>query len=226
MRPSRFLIFLGGLSLLAIGILSWQLLSYRVPDYVKNPLSPEELQIKNLQSALKLDKPLNRATDPVIGKPQAPLSVVEFGDFQCPFCDEMATGLHALANKFPDRVKIIWKDAPNERTHPQAMNAALAGRCAAEQGAFAAYHDALFANQSNLNPTLYGQLAAELGLNGGAFDQCFSSKKWQSAIEANIAEAIALGIDGTPYVFIGTERISGQLDQKELERLITNAFTP
>ena len=76
MQKSRFLIITIGLLFLSVGILSWQLLSYRVPDYVKNPPSQEELKLKALQNELRLEKPLSRATDPVIGNPQAALAVL------------------------------------------------------------------------------------------------------------------------------------------------------
>jgi protein-disulfide isomerase len=132
----------------------------------------------------------------------------------------MASILKELLKKYPQKVKLIWKDAPNPNSS-QALLAAEAAKCAQEQGKFWEYHDLLFANQNYLSPSLYLEMARQLNLDTSRFETCLQSKKWNSIIQASLAEAQALGINGTPYLFIGDKRrISGQVSLAELEKII------
>lgn len=218
MSPKRFSITIICLILLAIGLLVWQYLLYRVPDFVKNPQIAETAINP---STPQIQKPIVRSTDPVIGNPKNKTAIVVFSDFQCPYCADMATTLEAVQQKYPDKIKIIWKDAPNANLHPQATAAAAAAHCADEQKQFTAYHDGLFANQNQLADSFYLQLARDLKLNMANFEDCLTSQRWNSMVAANLAEAMALGVDATPYLFIGDQKFSGAISQEELEQIIT-----
>src|SRR4029079_8656742 len=90
------------------------------------------------------------ADDPPIGPASAPVTLIEFSDFQCPFCQRVAPTLKQIRATYGDRVRIVWKDFPLTQIHPQACDAAQAGNCAQEQGKFWEFHDQLFANQAAL----------------------------------------------------------------------------
>jgi protein-disulfide isomerase len=114
--------------------------------------------------------------DPVRGNPAAPVTIVEFSDYQCPFCARVNPTLARIRETYGDRVKIVFKDYPLPN-HPQAPKAAEAARCAGEQNKYWEMHDAMFANQRALEVPMLKQTARAIGLDGGAFDQCIDSNK-------------------------------------------------
>ena len=121
---------------------------------------------------------IETSDDPSLGPVNAPVVIVEFADFQCPYCKQAQPVLKRIVEAYPLQVKIIYRDLPNTLGHPQAFNAALAGECADEQGQFWAYHDLIYTNQDNLTEDLFKTLAWQSGLNQEQFDQCFDQKKY------------------------------------------------
>jgi protein-disulfide isomerase len=162
--------------------------------------------------------------DPKRGNVRGTVTLVEFGDYQCRYCGDMEAVLNAALRAHPN-VVLVWKDLPNENIHRESVPAAVAARCAGRQGKFWEYHDLLFANQGDLGKDLYPRLAEELGLNVGRFTACLEGNDELPVIRRNIEEAIALGVDGTPYFFLGGVRLSGQISAKELEAALEAADT-
>src|SRR2546423_2969003 len=113
--------------------------------------------------------------DPSEGKPDAPVTVVEYSDFQCPFCLRVMPTLKELRAKYGDRMRVVWKDFPLTQIHPQAFVAAQAGNCAREQGKFWELHDKMFGNQSALQPDALKKYAADAGLDATKFNQCLDT---------------------------------------------------
>src|SRR3989344_928402 len=137
------------------------------------------------------------ANDPVLGNPNAEISIVEFSDFQCPFCERVYSG--ALtdfkdSDYFKnDQVNLIYKQFPLTSIHPQAQKAAEASLCANEQGKFWEYHDLLFANQDALDEPSLKSYAVQLGLNTGNFNTCLDGDKMKSEVSKESTQASVAG---------------------------------
>jgi len=155
--------------------------------------------------------------DPFLGDKDASVTIVEFSDFQCPFCARAATGAIAelKTNEIADgEVKFVYKDFPLSSIHPNAQKAAEAAQCAHDQNKFWEYHDMLFANQRALAIDDLKGYAADLGLDTNEFNDCLDSGKNKAEVESDLAQATAAGGRGTPYfVVIGpdgkTQVVSG-----------------
>ncbi len=167
------------------------------------------------------------AYDPgrVKGDPKAPVTIVEFSDFQCPYCKKAATTMKDLLSKYNGRVKLAFRDFPLRESHPQAQIAAEAARCAGEQGKFWEFHDALFADQSKLDETGLVAQARALGVNEKLFQSCLVSGKFKAKIEADLQEGSRVGVAGTPGFFINGVFLSGAQPQAEFEKIIDSELT-
>jgi protein-disulfide isomerase len=145
---------------------------------------------------------------PVRGPSNSPIEIVEFADFQCPFCERAFPTVMQVLNTYGDRVHLVYRQFPLPN-HPNARPAAEAAACAAEQGGFWPYHDRLFTNQSQLNDADLKQHAAQLGLDTTKFNACFDAKKYKKDIDDDIAAATAAGINGTPAFYINGRELDG-----------------
>jgi protein-disulfide isomerase len=149
------------------------------------------------------------ADDPSQGKADAPVTVIEYSDFQCPFCQRVMPTLKQLRAKYGDKMRLVWKDFPLTMIHPQAFVAAQAGNCAREQGKFWEYHDKLFANQSALQPEFLKKYAADAGLDTAKFNQCLDTSKYESRVQEALGAGGRLGVTSTPTLFVNGRMISG-----------------
>lgn len=174
--------------------------------------------------AWKVNQPEVRSTDPVRGAKNAPVTIVEYGDFQCPFCLDVQPELDRVLESYPEIVRIVWKDFPNP-LHPEARSAALAARCAQEQGKFWEYHDFLFSNQDQLSRSVYSQIAQKLNLNMTQFDTCLDNMVKIGLIGQGIDEAQTFEIDGTPYFLINGNRLDYAGSFQEFAQLIELAIS-
>jgi protein-disulfide isomerase len=149
------------------------------------------------------------AADPSLGSASAPVTLVEFSDFQCPFCQQVAPTLKQVQKAYGDKVRIVWKDFPLTQIHPQAFKAGEAAHCAGDQGKFWEYHDRLFGNQQALQPGDLKKHAADLGLNTAVFGACLDSSKYGERVRDGVAEGSRLGINSTPTIYINGRVLSG-----------------
>jgi protein-disulfide isomerase len=149
-----------------------------------------------------------RPDDPVKGNPRAPVTVVVFSDFQCPYCSRVEPTLAQVEKVYGDKVRIAWKHKPLP-FHPHAIPAAEAAEAAREQGKFWQMHDKMFAAQQDLSPASYERWARELGLDMGRFKAAIASGKFKARIQEDDALAGRLGIDGTPTLVINGEKVVG-----------------
>ena len=148
-------------------------------------------------------------SDPSLGDASAPVTLIEFSDFQCPFCLRVAPTLKQIHAKYGDRVRIVWKDFPLTQIHPQAFKASEAGHCAAEQGKFWQFHDAVYANQQAMEPEDLKRHAASVGVDAARFNACLDTSKHAEVVRNGVAEGTRLGINSTPTVFINGRRVAG-----------------
>ncbi len=147
--------------------------------------------------------------DPVLGPASAPVTIVEFSDFQCPFCQRVAPTLKRVREAYGDRVRIVWKDFPLTSIHPQAFKAAEAAQCAREQGKFWEYHDRLFGNQQALQVESLKKYAADAGLDAAKFGSCLDTAKYAERVQAQMGVGAGLGVNSTPAVFINGRLLAG-----------------
>ena len=147
--------------------------------------------------------------DPSAGSATAPVTLVEYSDFQCPFCGRVMPTLKELRTKYGDKVRVVWKDFPLTQIHPQAFVAAQAGNCAREQGKFWEYHDRLFANQQALQPEFLKKYAAEVGLDAAKFNACLDSSKYEARVQESLSTGNRLGITSTPTVYVNGRMVNG-----------------
>jgi protein-disulfide isomerase len=148
-------------------------------------------------------------SDPSLGSATAPVTLIEFSDFQCPFCLRVAPTLKKIRQTYGDKVRIVWKDFPLTQIHPQAFKAGEAGHCAAEQGKFWEYHDQLFGNQQALLPDDLKRYAATAGMDAGRFNTCLDTSKHAERVREGVAQGTRLGVNSTPTVFVNGRRVSG-----------------
>jgi protein-disulfide isomerase len=156
---------------------------------------------------------------PWTGGKDAAVTVVEFSDFQCPYCRAAEAGVKEVRAKYGDRVKIVHEDFPLG-FHEHAMDAARAARCAGAQDKFWQYHDALFEDQSKLAVADLKAKAAKLGLDSKKFAACFDQQEPDAAIKADQAQGQALGVSGTPTFFINGRELTGAQPAEKFDALI------
>lgn len=154
------------------------------------------------------------------GSPKAPVVIVEFSDFQCPYCQSVEPTLKKLLAKYGGRVSLSYRDLPLRDIHPQAQLAAEAARCAGQQGKFWEYHDLLFAHQNKLNRDGLVEHARSLKLDEKQFDSCLSSGKYKAQIEQDRELGLRAGVTGTPGFIINGNLLTGNLPQDSFEKLI------
>jgi len=172
-----------------------------------------------------IDQPSITFVNPSVGPANAKVTVVTFGDFQCEACKTLATNLATVHRSFPDDLKIVWKDMPNEEAHPLATKAAVAAHCADRQGKFWEYHDMLFDRQSYLSEEELTKAAADVGLDASAFERCTKNNDTLAVVRKDFEEGRALGILATPTLFIGADSSAGALSVAEITDLIQRELT-
>jgi protein-disulfide isomerase len=146
---------------------------------------------------------------PIKGPANAPITIVEFSDFQCSYCKRVVNVLDQVVERYPDKVKLAFRDFPIVNIHPQADKAAEAAHCAGEQGKFWEFHDLLFEKQDTIPTTNFTEHAKTLGLEVSTFQTCLDGRKYQEKVERNYAAGVKAGVSGTPAFFINGRLLSG-----------------
>jgi protein-disulfide isomerase len=161
------------------------------------------------------------------GEEDAPVTLFEFSDYQCPFCGRYFTQTYPQIEENyvkTGKVKIVFKDFPLDSIHPEATPAALAARCAGDQGKYWEMHDILFTNQATLSNSAYKQWAVQLDLDAEEFNTCLDTRKHLSAVRSNLAEGQQAGIQGTPGFIINGQLISGAQPFPVFQQAIESAL--
>ena len=187
---------------------------------LKDEIAKLELKILQKQLPVKQQSPpikISEDSDPVIGDTDAPITIIEFSDFQCPFCARFhVQTLPTIMDEYIDKgtVKLVFRDFPIQSIHPNAVPASVAAECANEQGKFEEMYDALFEKQKEWNNQetnkaldLFSQYASEIQLGQKEFDSCLKNGKYIEEIKKDLDDGRAYGISGTPGFFIGNEQI-------------------
>jgi protein-disulfide isomerase len=176
----------------------------------------------NTPVTVTLDPPREQVADagrPARGTADAPVQVVEFSDFQCPYCQRSLPTIERLLSSYGDRIRIVYRHFPLPN-HPDAWPAAEASMCAAEQDKFWPYHDRLFANQDKLSVEGLKQHAADLGLDTKTFNACVDSRKYRDEVQKDVDAGKLLAITGTPAFFINGRLLGGAQPFPAFQELI------
>jgi len=175
-----------------------------------------------LGAGASADIDLTRLPHPTLGSEDATVTFVEFSDFECPNCRRLEPELKQLRRIYGERIRFIWMDFPLD-AHHHAMLAAVAARCAGEQGQFWPYHDALMSGHESLGAGNLDDLGARLGMDSTKFDRCLTERRYQGLIESDIDQGNRLGISGTPTMFINGHEYSGDQSIGDLKAAIDRA---
>lgn len=149
-----------------------------------------------------------RPDNPVRGPADAPVTIVEFSDFQCPYCRQVQAALRDILARYRDSVRLVFKHFPSA-SHRDARAASIAATCAAAEGEFWRFHDLLFQHEGELGPGELLRLAHEAGLDVARFAACQDSPTAAATVEADLREGIALGVDATPRFFMNGRILEG-----------------
>ena len=225
-KKSTFNIIVTGL-IISVGIAAFFAGSYTTNS---NQISEEDLDIamaklelKLMQNQLPTKQPItvpvkiSADDDPIIGNVDAPITIIEFSDFQCPFCARFHTQtLPLILEEYIEtgKVKLVFRDFPIQNIHPNALPASVAAECANEQGKFRGMHDILFEKQKEWNKletvdalSSFSQYASDMQLEQNKFDSCLTSGKYIEEIKNDLNDGREYGVSGTPGFFVGNEQI-------------------
>jgi protein-disulfide isomerase len=204
----------------------------QVMPQIKNYLAQQkqtELRDKfytDLESRYKVEynlEPIRVAVDteghPTKGPKDAPITMVEFSDFQCPFCSRVVPTLDEIEKKYDGKLRVVFRQYPLP-FHPNAQKAAEAALCANDQGKFWEMHNAMFADQEQLAVEGLKATATKLGLKADDFAKCLDSGQHAAAVQADIAAGAAAGVSGTPTIFINGRALSGAQPADQFTKII------
>ncbi len=214
---------LGVAVILLIGLLQYEL--------SKKPLQAQRSKISKLTNAppQETKSPSNRSVRSIafndqsfsVGSNQPTVTVVEFLDFQCPFCKQMVPIFHQLIKDYEQKpITFVFRHFPIMTKHPFAFNSALASECARDQQAFLSLHDLLYENQDGFNNSTIAASASALNLNLTDFNTCLAERKYQPRITKDLSDGFDLGITGTPALYINDQIIIGATSYEELKNVI------
>jgi protein-disulfide isomerase len=174
--------------------------------------SAQRIPVPWPQTAVDHREKIRGPESPVIGNADAPITIVSFSDYQCPYCRELSTNLQHLVEEQPDRIRVIYR---HFAMTPESHAMAEATLCAADQGRFADYHRLVFGTPGVTVGTL-PDLATQLGLNLEEFRACTASNRHAKRVDADIREGERLGIQVTPTFFINGKRVVGSASAEKL----------
>ena len=172
-----------------------------------------------VEIALKPPRIEVAADGPSKGPPSAPITIVMFSDFQCPYCSRAEETVGKVMKAYDGKVRVVFRDFPLP-IHPQAEKAAEAAHCAGDQGKYWEMHEKLFANQKALEPAALKGYAKELGLDQAKFDKCLESGDKAKVVEANRKAGEKVGVTGTPAFFVNGLQLTGAQPFEEFKTII------
>ncbi len=172
-----------------------------------------------VEVALKPPKVDVAAVGPSKGPASAPVTIIEFSDFECPFCGRAEDTVKRVMKEYDGKVRLVYRDFPLPM-HPQAQKAAEAAQCAGDQGKYWEMHEKLFANQTALQPAQLKGYAKDLQLNQAKFDQCLDSGEKAKVVDENRKAGEKVGVTGTPAFFVNGYQLTGAQPFEEFKSLI------
>ena len=204
----------------------------QVKDVIRNGLEDQKAQeaLKDYYDTLRAKygvvdylQPLRQrvaAIGPSLGPADAPVTIIEFGDYECPFCRRLEPTLESVLKQYSHQVRFVFRNFPLTQIHPDAMHAAEAAVCAQQQGKFWPMHDAIYADTAPLSIATLRALAKQVGLDSQKFELCVRSPAPVKLINADIQAGDDLAVEGTPTLFINGRYINGAVPREQLVSVI------
>lgn len=222
---------LGGVILLLVGWFLWQTVAYYIDIRHGGLADMEDRRLEASLSSLVANAHVTEADlaalaptgmYPERGSRHAPVTVVEFVDYQCPFCQRSAPAVRQVIDAYGDRVHFVIRDFPVVSLHPNAKQSAVAARCALYQGqdVYWRFHDLLFSDTTRHTPEQFRVWAQAAGARVDAFTDCVADTRVVADIDRDIQAGLRVGVQGTPTFFVNGVRIQGALDAALLSRVI------
>jgi protein-disulfide isomerase len=197
-------------------VLTSQATTARRKQFLSQLRQDEHVQVSLEPPRFRIDT----ATGHAEGSKDAPIELIEFSDYQCPYCGRSQDTVDKVLSTYKSKIHHVFMDFPLSAIHPLAKPAAVASHCAEEQNKFQEYHDTLFARQKELGNDNFKKWAGELGLDTAAFEECVGSKKFDDRIQQSLAAGEAVGITGTPGFFVNGIAIKGAQPFEVFQRTI------
>lgn len=182
----------------------------------------QQQQVQATPAPARLDN-VSEDDDPVLGPDDAPVTIVEFSDFQCPFCARFQQQtFNALVEKYGDNIRVVFRDFPLTSIHPDAAKASEAAECADDQGKFWELHDAMFQSQAITGVGLPAvtSMAESIDLDMDEFQECLDSGKYTEEVAKDLQEGASYGVTGTPTFFINGVRLVGAVPLEQFSAII------
>ena len=155
-----------------------------------------------------------------MGPKDAKVTIVEWADFQCPFCARAVPTLRDVVKKYDGKVRWVFRDFPLKEIHPEALPAAVAANCAGQQGKYFEMHGLLFENYARLGAAANRSMAETLKIDMAKYDACLKDPKMTEEVNADLADGQKVGVNGTPAYFVNGRKIGGAVDVREFSRVI------
>lgn len=206
---------------LVSGYLIWGRTVSKPGGVAQATYAPEPtLEITIPETLTRYDIPIGDA--PVFGPDDAAITLIEFSDYQCPFCKKWYDEVLArLLAEYPGQIRFVYRDFPLDGIHSEAINAAVAARCAGEQGKYWEYHNAIFDDAYGLGKDAYPRYAQDVGLNLGDFNTCVSEDRYRAAVVQSMEEAATtFMVRSTPTFFLNGIPIEGALPYMFFKQVI------
>ena len=174
---------------------------------------------EDTQQVVRYDVPLD--DDPVLGPADAPITIIEFSDYECPYCRKWHVEVFGpLLETFPDQIRFVYRDFPLTSIHPNAVAAAEAANCAGDQDMYWEFNELLYSGSQGLGPETYIQYAKSLKINLDEFNECTASRRHQDEVMADLEWAANLGVRSTPTFFLNGIAIVGAQPYETFKQVI------
>jgi protein-disulfide isomerase len=214
---SASLILVGALAGLAIGWLAWR-------ESAGSNAGSDAADA--VAAGIELADGIDVSRDPVLGPADAPITIIEFSDFECPFCSRFAQETApALRRQYGERIRWIFVNYPLRSIHPNAYEAALAGECAAEQDRFWPFYDAMFSGRHSLSGSGYAEVAKAIGLDEDQFRTCLRNADHADEVALDMKEGEKFYILGTPTFYVNGKRMEGAQRPEAFAAVIDSILT-
>ncbi len=213
------LIFL--ILLILVGVVFLGQVLYYVKQIKNSGFSKEQTAGSQADvSAIVLNNELVTDDDPSFGPVDAKVQIVEFADFQCPYCLQAFPVVKKILAEFGNKIHFVYRDFPLLDMHPEAVKAAEAGECAQEQGKFWQLHDKIFQNQDRLSVSNLKLWAGQAGIDTKKFNSCLDSGKYYDEVLDDLEAGIKAGVEGTPTFFINGYKVPGVISEENFRKVI------
>jgi len=214
----KFYYIFGAVAVIGIGAVGWQVSSNMLSTAAAAPI---ELDVGSDEELVAL------AQGVTLGDDSAPVTIVEFGDYQCPGCGSFALSVKPQIDGIlveSGQAQFVFYDFPLIAIHPNAFLAARAARCAADQDKYWEYHETLFRNQArwssaSMPSSAFEDYASDVGIDAGPFKACLNSDKYADVVTANMELGARMGVSGTPSVFLNANGVTRKLNSYDFASL-------